>query len=125
MICFRCGFTIQPGEEKCGNCGADQRAKTPRTSPGLRDLFSSVREEPSIDRAPYLIGELVTERYELLDLLGSSTFSTVYRCLDKGLSFKISAGSVLTLSPPLTISREDLDRALTIVEEAIVSASDS
>ncbi|MCA9524208.1 MAG: hypothetical protein KC609_24740, partial [Myxococcales bacterium] len=83
MICFRCGFTIQPGEEKCGNCGADQRAKTPRTSPGLRDLFSSVREEPSIDRAPYLIGELVTERYELLDLLGSSTFSTVYRCLDK------------------------------------------
>ena len=33
--------------------------------------------------------------------------------------------SVLTLSPPLTISREDLDRALTIVEEAIVSASDS
>ena len=51
--------------------------------------------------------------------------SVFYRCLDKGLSFKISAGSVLTLSPPLTISREDLDRALTIVEEAIVSASDS
>jgi len=46
-----------------------------------------------------------------------------YRCLDAGLSFKISAGSVLTLSPPLTISRADLDRALTIVEEAIAAAS--
>ncbi|MFT5006572.1 MAG: 4-aminobutyrate aminotransferase [Paracoccaceae bacterium] len=46
-----------------------------------------------------------------------------YKCMDAGLSFKISQGCVLTLSPPLTISREDLDRALTIVEEAIKSVS--
>jgi 4-aminobutyrate aminotransferase len=46
-----------------------------------------------------------------------------YRCLEAGLSFKISAGCVLTLSPPLTISREDLDRALTIVEAAILAES--
>jgi 4-aminobutyrate aminotransferase len=44
-----------------------------------------------------------------------------YRCLEKGLSFKISAGSVLTLSPPLVIAREDLDRALTIVEDAVLA----
>ena len=42
-----------------------------------------------------------------------------YACLEAGLSFKISQGCVLTLSPPLTISRDDLDRALTIVETAI------
>jgi len=42
-----------------------------------------------------------------------------YKCLDKGLSFKISQGCVLTLSPPLTIAREDLETALTIVETAI------
>jgi len=42
-----------------------------------------------------------------------------YRCLDAGLSFKISAGSVLTLSPPLTIAVADLDRALDIVVAAI------
>ena len=42
-----------------------------------------------------------------------------YRCLDAGLSFKISQGCVLTLSPPLTIDRDELDGALTIVEEAI------
>ncbi len=45
-----------------------------------------------------------------------------YRCLDAGLSFKISQGCVLTLSPPLVISRADLDRALDIVEEAILAA---
>ena len=42
-----------------------------------------------------------------------------YRCLGQGLSFKISAGSVLTLSPPLTISRGDLETALGIVTRAI------
>lgn len=44
-----------------------------------------------------------------------------YRCLDAGLSFKISRGCVLTLSPPLTISVEDLDKALSIVESAIAA----
>jgi 4-aminobutyrate aminotransferase len=42
-----------------------------------------------------------------------------YRCLEAGLSFKISAGSVLTLSPPLTIAKTDLERALTVVVDAI------
>lgn len=44
-----------------------------------------------------------------------------YRCLEAGLSFKISAGCVLTLSPPLTITRAELDHALTIVETAILA----
>ena len=44
-----------------------------------------------------------------------------YRCLEEGLSFKISAGNVLTLSPPLVIDRADLDRALGIVERAILA----
>jgi 4-aminobutyrate aminotransferase len=46
-----------------------------------------------------------------------------YCCLENGLSFKISAGSVLTLSPPLTISRSDLERALSIVAQALADMS--
>ena len=46
-----------------------------------------------------------------------------YACLDAGLSFKISQGCVLTLSPPLTIARADLDRALDIVVDAILAAA--
>ena len=46
-----------------------------------------------------------------------------YACLDQGLSFKISAGCVLTLSPPLTIAQSDLDRAMAIVIAAIRAAS--
>ena len=44
-----------------------------------------------------------------------------YRCLEAGLSLKISQGNVMTLSPPMVISREDLDRALTIVEQSILA----
>ena len=46
-----------------------------------------------------------------------------YRCLDQGLSFKISQGCVLTLSPPMTISQSDLDSALAIVENAIAETA--
>ena len=42
-----------------------------------------------------------------------------YRCLDGGVSFKISQGCVLTLSPPLTIERDDLEAALRVVVDAI------
>ena len=45
-----------------------------------------------------------------------------YTCLEQGLSFKVSHGNVLTLSPPLVISRIDLDRALDIVEAAVLAA---
>lgn len=42
-----------------------------------------------------------------------------YRCLDRGLSFKISQGCVLTLSPPMNISDDDLNLALDAVEQSI------
>ncbi len=46
----------------------------------------------------------------------------LYACLAEGLSFKLSAGNVLTLSPPMTIAESDLETALGIVENAILEA---
>ncbi len=43
----------------------------------------------------------------------------LYRCLSRGLSFKISMGNVLTLAPPLTISMEELDRAIDIIDSSL------
>src|ERR1700744_4809239 len=45
----------------------------------------------------------------------------MYACLAAGLSFKVSQGNVLQLSPPLTISREELERALGILESVLAS----
>jgi 4-aminobutyrate aminotransferase len=45
----------------------------------------------------------------------------LYRCLAEGLSFKIGAGTVLVLCPPLTIAEADLDCALAILLRAIAA----
>ena len=42
----------------------------------------------------------------------------MYNCLTLGLSFKVSQGHVLQLSPALTISRSDLQKALNILDNA-------
>jgi 4-aminobutyrate aminotransferase len=48
---------------------------------------------------------------------------TLYRCLARGLSFKVGQGNVIVLAPPLVIDEADLDRALAIVEEEIARAA--
>jgi 4-aminobutyrate aminotransferase len=47
----------------------------------------------------------------------------MYGCLKKGLSFKVSAGNVLQLSPALTITREELQTALNILQECLEELS--
>jgi len=43
----------------------------------------------------------------------------MYASLARGLSFKVGQGNVLTLSPPLTIAPDELDRALDILDAAL------
>jgi 4-aminobutyrate aminotransferase len=43
----------------------------------------------------------------------------MYECLRNGLSFKVSQGNVLQLSPPLVITREELGRAILILDQAL------
>lgn len=45
--------------------------------------------------------------------------AVLYAALERGLSLKVSMGNVLTLSPPLTIARDDLDRAMLILDECL------
>jgi len=40
----------------------------------------------------------------------------MYRALEKGLSFKITMGNILTLTPPLTIARSQIDEAIAILD---------
>jgi 4-aminobutyrate aminotransferase len=43
----------------------------------------------------------------------------LYDCLKNGLSFKISGGTVLTLTPPLTITDEQMANALSALDDAL------
>ncbi|ENR2169684.1 aspartate aminotransferase family protein [Vibrio vulnificus] len=47
--------------------------------------------------------------------------AVLYQCLNNGVSFKVSQGNVIQLSPPLIITREQLTEALAIFEEALAN----
>lgn len=66
--------------------------------------------------------ELVTDRATRAKASDAAD-AVLYHCLENGLSFKTSHGNVLTLTPPLTITETDLDRALDIVEVALARVS--
>ncbi|BAV07957.1 4-aminobutyrate aminotransferase apoenzyme [Filimonas lacunae] len=62
--------------------------------------------------------ELVTNR-ETKEKAVTQAEKAMYYCLEHGLSFKVSQGNVLQLSPPLIISRQQQVEALQIVEDAM------
>ena len=45
--------------------------------------------------------------------------TVMYRALSKGLSFKLTMGNILTLTPALTITKAEMDKALDIIEECL------
>ncbi|MDP6891701.1 MAG: aspartate aminotransferase family protein [Verrucomicrobiota bacterium] len=46
----------------------------------------------------------------------------LYECLSNGLSFKVSNGNVLTLTPPLTITDQEMDEAVCVIKSALQKA---
>lgn len=62
--------------------------------------------------------ELVTNQYSKERAFDEAE-AVLYQCLNDGLSFKVSQGNVIQLSPPLIIERHDLKAALRIFDHAI------
>ncbi|EJC7100918.1 aspartate aminotransferase family protein [Vibrio parahaemolyticus] len=89
-----------------------------------------IREKPLEMKAKYpVIGdvrgigmlwgiELVTD-HESKARAYDEAETVLYQCLNNGVSFKVSQGNVIQLSPPLIITREQLTEAFAIFEEAI------
>ena len=47
----------------------------------------------------------------------------MYRALSKGLSFKLTMGNIITLTPPLTITTEEMDQAIEILDECLAEVT--
>ena len=45
--------------------------------------------------------------------------ASMYAALDRGVSLKTTMGNVLTLTPPLTVTQAQMDRALDIIDECL------
>ena len=59
--------------------------------------------------------ELVLDR-DTREPASDAADGVLYRALDRGLSFKTTMGNVLTFTPPLILTPEQLDQAIDIVD---------
>ena len=62
--------------------------------------------------------ELVRDR-KTMERATDEAEAIMYRALTKGLNFKLTMGNIITLTPPLTITREQMDAALDILAESL------
>ncbi len=64
-----------------------------------------------------LIGvELVKTRQSMEPAIDQAE-RIMYMSLSKGLNFKVTMGNILTLTPPLTITKQEMDKAIDILSE--------
>jgi len=47
----------------------------------------------------------------------------MYKCMEKGLAFKLIEGNVITLRPALVITGEEMDRVLDILDKTIADVA--
>ena len=66
--------------------------------------------------------ELVRNR-ETMERDSETADRVMYEALKRGLSFKVAMGNVLLLAPALTITKDEMTRALSIIEESIASVT--
>ena len=90
---------------------------------GLRRLQAMQKHHPLIHEVRGLGLHLGVELRRNGRPAADEADAVLYHSLARGLSYKVGGGCVLTLCPPLTITRDELDSALDVVEAGIVAVS--
>jgi len=80
---------------------------------GMMDIHKIIG---SVRGLGLLIGVELVRDHETRERASEEAEQIMYSALARGLSFKVSMGNVLTLTPPLTISKAEIDNALDILE---------
>ena len=66
-----------------------------------------------------LLGVELVENRKTFARATDAAERVMYGCMSRGLSFKVTQGNILTLTPPLTLSDDEWDRAIGIIDAAI------
>jgi 4-aminobutyrate aminotransferase len=62
--------------------------------------------------------ELVKNR-QTMERATDEAEQVMYRALSQGLNFKLTMGNIITLTPALTITRQEMDEALKILDSSL------
>src|SRR5689334_8333564 len=78
LLCYRCGSHVQDGADKCWNCATPLASvnKTPGAS--LEELRERQRTKSRLSAVVYKIGDVVANRYQIRDIVGSGGAGVVY-----------------------------------------------
>lgn len=89
----------------------------------LRQLQSKYPLVGDVRGIGLLLGiELVKDRATREPAIAAAE-QILYRSLDFGLSFKLTMGSIITLTPALTITESEMDRAIDILDQCLAELS--
>ena len=83
----------------------------------FRDQLTQLQKRHSCVRDVRGIGLMLG--VELQSELRDQSDRIMYRCMELGLNFKVTMGHILTLTPPLVISRPEIDQAIGILDQAL------
>ena len=85
----------------------------------LRNMMQKHKMVGAVRGLGLLMGmELVKDR-QTKEPATEEAEQVMYSALSKGLNFKVTMGNIITLTPPLTITKQEMDRALNILDECL------
>ena len=85
----------------------------------LKDLKSRYRIIGDVRGQGLMFGIELVKDHQTKTPACTAADKVMYQCLELGLSFKVSKGNFLTLTPPLTISEKELEHAFNILDQAL------
>jgi (R)-1-hydroxy-2-aminoethylphosphonate ammonia-lyase len=89
---------------------------------GLRRLMEKHESIGDVRGLGLLLGlEMVKDR-NTMERAPDLAEDVMYRALERGLNFKLTMGNILTLTPPLTVTRAEVEEALGILDDCIGAA---
>ena len=90
----------------------------------LNEMMEKHRIIGSVRGIGLLLGIEIVKDKESMEPALEEAEEVMYRCLNKGISFKLTMGNIITLTPALVISEKEMMDALKIIDEVIGEIED-
>jgi 4-aminobutyrate aminotransferase len=90
----------------------------------MRSMMDAHEIIGSVRGLGLLMGLELVQNRETRERALEEAEQVIYSALAKGLSFKLTMGNILTLTPPLTITKAEMDRALDILDSCLDEVDD-